>query len=156
MKNLYNLPCNIAQTLNMIGDKWTLLILRQMMMGHDTYKELQENLEGIPSNLLSERLKCLESDGLILSQLYSTHPPRYRYLLTDSGKELDDIFNSIMLWGEKHLTKCYKQLTHTACGHQIELQYYCSNCNSSIPKEEIQISDTQATSLLFNPSQNRE
>ncbi|MDF2474251.1 MAG: hypothetical protein K0R21_2033, partial [Anaerocolumna sp.] len=60
MKNQYNLPCNIAQTLNIIGDKWTLLILRQLTTRHNTYKEIQEDLEGIPSNLLSERLKSLE------------------------------------------------------------------------------------------------
>lgn len=141
MKNLYNLPCNVAQTLNMIGDKWTLLILRQLMTGHDTYKDIQESLEGIPSNLLSERLKCLEADELITSELYSTHPPRYRYVLTESGKSLDDIFNSIMLWGEKHLKKCYKQLTHSECGHPIELQYYCSHCQKAISKDEVQVSD---------------
>ena len=99
MKNLYDLPCNIAQTLNIIGDKWTLLILRQIMMGQDTYSKMQQKLEGIPSNLLSNRLKCLEDDGLITSNLYQAHPPRYRYVLTDSGKDLSDVFNSIILWG---------------------------------------------------------
>jgi len=143
MKNLYNFPCNIAQALNIIGDKWTLLILRQLMIGHITYKEIQENLEGIPSNLLSDRLKCLETEGLIISELYSMHPPRYQYLLTESGKELDDVFNSIILWGEKHLKKCCKQLAHSECGHQIELQYYCPHCQKPISREDIQISEKE-------------
>lgn len=143
MKNLYNLPCNIAQTLNIIGDKWTLLILRQLMMGHDTYKDIQEKLEGIPSNLLSERLKCLETDGLITCELYLAHPPRYRYVLTESGRALDDIFNSLMLWGDKYLKNCNKQLTHSKCGHRIEVQYYCRSCNKVIPKHEIGISEKQ-------------
>lgn len=141
MKNLYNLPCNIAQTLNIIGDKWTLLILSQLMKGHDTYKEIHENLEGIPSNLLSDRLKCLESDGLISTALYQSHPPRYRYILTDSGKDLSDVFNSIILWGDRHLKKCYKELTHSDCGHKIELQYYCPNCAKAIDKNEINVTD---------------
>ena len=85
MKNLYNLPCSIAQALNIIGDKWTLLIIRQLMLGYDTYSSIQERLEGIPSNLLSNRLKALEQDGLITAKLYQSHPPRYRYLLTESG-----------------------------------------------------------------------
>ncbi|MHB8129826.1 MAG: winged helix-turn-helix transcriptional regulator [Mobilitalea sp.] len=141
MKNIYNLPCNIAQTLNIIGDKWTLLILRQLMLGHDTYKEISDNLEGIPSNLLSNRLKCLEADKLIDSTLYLAHPPRYHYVLTDSGKDLGDVFNSILLWGEKNLTKCNKQLTHSECGHKIELQYYCSHCGKAIDKKDICVSE---------------
>lgn len=140
MKNLYNLPCNIAQTLNIIGDKWTLLIIRQIMNGHDTYKEIQEKLEGIPTNLLSDRLKCLEADELITSELYQNHPPRYRYLLTDSGKDLVDVFNSIILWGEKNLKKCYKTLTHSECGHKVELQYYCPHCDKTVNKNEIKVS----------------
>ncbi|WP_313134946.1 winged helix-turn-helix transcriptional regulator [Anaerocolumna sp.] len=140
MKNLYNLPCNVAQTLNIIGDKWTLLILRQIMIGRKTYKEMQEGLEGIPSNLLSERLKCLETDGLITTRLYQNHPPRYEYLLTDSGKDLGDIFYSIIMWGEKHLKVCYKQLTHSECGHKIVHQYFCPHCNKIIQEDEINVS----------------
>lgn len=141
MKNLYNLPCNIAQTLNIIGDKWTLLILRQLMLGYDTYTEIQDRLEGIPSNLLSERLKCLEEDELITTQLYQAHPPRYRYLLTESGRDLSDVFNSIILWGERNLKKCHKKLTHSECGHKIELTYYCPHCDKTIKREEITVTD---------------
>ncbi|MFA5524905.1 MAG: helix-turn-helix domain-containing protein [Tissierellales bacterium] len=139
MKNQYNLPCNIAQTLNIIGDKWTLLILRQLSKGHDTYNSILENLEGIPSNLLSSRLKSLEEDGLIFPVLYQSHPPRYRYILTDGGKDLDDIFYSMILWGKKHLDKCYKELTHNSCNHNIELKYYCPHCGKTVNKNEITV-----------------
>lgn len=141
MKNQYQLPCNIAQTLNLIGDRWTLLILHRIMNGIDTYKELQEQLEGIPSNLLSDRLKCLEADGLINSSLYQQHPPRYQYQLTESGKDLSDLFNSIVIWGEKHLKKCFKQLSHIDCGHRLELQYYCPHCNKSVSRDQICVMD---------------
>lgn len=139
MKNLYNLPCNIAQTLNIIGDKWTLLILRQLSNGNDTYNSMLENLEGIPSNLLSNRLKKLEEDELIIPVLYQTHPPRYKYVLTESGKDLDDVFNSIILWGERHLKKCYKELIHTSCNHNITLQYYCPHCKETIDKNDVTV-----------------
>ena len=141
MKNQYNLPCNIAQTLNIIGDKWTLLILCQLAKGHDTYNSLLEHLEGIPSNLLSSRLKSLEDDNLIVPILYQDHPPRYRYILTESGKDLDDIFNSIILWGQKHLKKCYKELVHTECKQGIKLQYYCPSCNKTVDKNQITVID---------------
>ena len=141
MKNPYSIPCNIAQTLNLIGDRWTLLILHRLLMGHGTYKELYECLEGIPSNLLSDRLKTLESDGLITSELYQEHPPRYRYALTESGSELDDVFNALVLWGEKHLKICYKRLAHIKCGHGVEHRYYCGHCDSVITSDELTVLD---------------
>lgn len=137
MKNLYDLPCNIAQTLNIIGDKWTLLIIRQIMLGYNTYTEIYDRLEGIPSNLLSDRLKSLEEDELLASELYQSHPPRYQYLLTKSGKDLYDVFNSIILWGERNLKKCHKQLTHSECGHRIEQTYYCPKCAKTVNRDDI-------------------
>lgn len=137
MKNLYSLPCNLAQTLNLVGDRWSLLILHRMFQGLGTYKELQDNLEGIPSNLLSERLKSLESDGLVESSLYQEHPPRYRYGLTASGRDLEDVFNSLVLWGQKHLAACQRQLVHGVCGHPVELRYYCPECGCMISHEEL-------------------
>lgn len=137
MKNTYSLPCNIAQTLNLIGDRWSLLILHRLLSGCGTYKELQDSLEGIPSNLLSERLKSLESEGLLTSELYQDHPPRYRYTPTKSGEDLDDIFNSIILWGEKHLRTCYKQLVHDTCGQGIVQQYYCPHCDTIVSPEHL-------------------
>ena len=141
MKNLYDLPCNIAQALNIIGDKWTLLILRQLMMGNVTYTEIHQRLDGIPTNVLSGRLKGLEKDELIASELYQAHPPRYRYILTKSGQDLADVFNSIILWGEQHLEKCHKQLTHSECGHRIELTYHCPQCQKNINRDEITMID---------------
>ena len=70
MKNLYNLPCSIAQSLNIIGDKWTLLIVKQLFMGNNTYNLLMNSLKGIPTNLLSSRLKSMEEAELINSSLY--------------------------------------------------------------------------------------
>jgi DNA-binding HxlR family transcriptional regulator len=141
MKNTYHLPCTVAQTLNLIGDKWTLLILRQLKLGHDTYKEIQDRLEGIPSNLLSERLKSLEADELITSRLYQPHPPRYQYILTRSGSDLDDIFHSLMLWGERNLKDCPGRLVHNHCGQGVEQQYYCSHCGRTISKEELSVAE---------------
>lgn len=139
MKNLYDFPCNIAQTLNIIGDKWTLLILRQIMIGHDTYSEILQNLEGIPTNLLSDRLKSLAEDELISSELYQEHPPRYRYILTKGGMDLTDVFNSIILWGERNLNKCHKKLVHSECGHKIEMTYFCPECGKYISRDAIKV-----------------
>lgn len=141
MKNQYNLPCNIAQTLNIIGDKWSLLILHQLFTGCETYKELQDNLEGIPSNLLSERLKSMEEDELIQRELYQFHPPRYKYLLTEKGYDLEDVFTALILWGEKHLNKCFKRLVHKECSHSVEHRYYCSQCDKILISKELSVQD---------------
>ena len=137
MKNCYQIPCNIAQTLNLIGDRWSLLILHRLLMGCGTYKELQAILEGIPTNLLSERLKTFEADGLVKSTLYQEHPPRYQYELTSSGQDLQDVFNSIILWGEKHLNTCYKKLVHQECGGHVVHQYFCTQCGKTVSGQEL-------------------
>ncbi len=139
MKIQYNMPCNIAQTLNIIGDKWSLLILHQLLTGKETYKEIQDELEGIPTNLLSERLKSLEIDDLIGREIYQSHPPRYKYILTEKGYDLVDVFNSLMIWGEKHLNKCYKQVVHKNCNGIVEHKYYCPKCDSYIDSNQLDV-----------------
>lgn len=123
MKTKYDLPCNIAQSLNIIGDRWTLLIVHEIFKGHTTFNEIKRELSGISSNLLSDRLKHLEREGLIQSELYTEHPPRYRYTLTKSGEELEDVFNALIIWGHKHLQPCYKKLVDAETGDEVEIVY---------------------------------
>ena len=141
MKKQYDLKCNIAQTLNLIGDKWTLLILHAVKEGCHTFKDIQKHLVGIPTNLLSERLKGLCEDDLLTCELYSTHPPRYQYLLKEKSSDLDDIYNAILLWGDKHLNKSYKCLKHKSCGSNIHIAYVCDECDEILSKEDIIIND---------------
>ncbi|WP_085993100.1 winged helix-turn-helix transcriptional regulator [Oceanobacillus senegalensis] len=132
MKPTYNLPCNIAQTLNIVGDRWTLLIIHEILIGNTRFNDIKNNLNGISSNLLSERLKYLEDNGLISTTLYSNHPPRYAYTLTESGNDLKDVFNAFIIWGEKHLETCYKTLVHDTCNHEVEISYYCPHCEEMV------------------------
>ena len=141
MKNLYNLPCSIAQSLNIIGDKWTLLIVKQLLMGNNTYNLLMNSLKGIPTNLLSSRLKSMEEAGLISSSLYQKHPPRYSYELTAMGKALEDVLNAITIWGNKYIDDCYKELKHKECSAPLELHYHCPSCEREVSREEIIVSE---------------
>ncbi|UNK20638.1 helix-turn-helix transcriptional regulator [Paenibacillus sp. N3/727] len=124
MKTRYNIPCNIAQSLNIIGDRWTLLVVHEILNGHTMFNEIKKELDGISSNLLSERLKYLEEEGLIKAELYSQHPPRYRYTLTKSGEELEDVFNSLIIWGSGNLKKCYKKLVDSTTEEEVGIAYY--------------------------------
>lgn len=132
MKTTYKLPCNIAQTLNILGDRWTLLIAHEILQGNTLFNGIKEALEGISANILSDRLKYLEKCGIITAELYSEHPPRYKYKLTDSGKDLEHIFHAFVLWGEKHLPTHYKKLVHTECEHEVNIAYYCSHCEKNV------------------------
>ena len=124
MKKKYTISCNVAQTLNIIGDRWTLLIIHEIFKSKKTYKELEETLVGIPSNLLSNRLKELEENGIITTELYQNHPPRHSYVITKKGLDLKDVFYSIILWGGKYLEVCYKELVEKETGDSVEIRYY--------------------------------
>lgn len=131
MKKHYNLNCNIAQSLNILGDRWTLLLLHAIMVGNHTYKELQDELVGIPTNILSTRLKELEENNLIICTLYQLHPPRYQYELSDSGKGLQDVFNALLLWGDIYLhnDKCNKILVAKDTLDPVEIVYRTKSNN---------------------------
>lgn len=142
MKPKYNLPCNIAQSLNIIGDRWTLLVIHEILTGRTTFNEIKKALNGISANLLSERLKLLEAEGLVTVKLYSNHPPRYQYMLTKSGEDLEHVFHSFIIWGTKHLDQCYKKLVDTSTGDEVEIAYYSKRTGNIVHDiEAISIED---------------
>src|SRR4029079_8136930 len=96
--------CSIARTLEIVGDKWTLLVVRDLMW-HDkhTFQALQESDERMPTNILAERLKRLEQWGLVRREIYQRRPGRYAYQLTTEGKSLEPVLRQIMAWGHKRL-----------------------------------------------------
>lgn len=96
-------PCAVACTLDLIGDKWSLLVIRDLLRGNVTYKELQNSPEKIPTNLLADRLKRLEESGLITKMAYQEHPVRYTYGLTEKGSGLRDVLRAYVLWGKKNI-----------------------------------------------------
>jgi DNA-binding HxlR family transcriptional regulator len=96
-------PCAVACTLDLVGDKWSLLVVRDLLRGNVTYGELQDSPEGIPTNILADRLKRLEKAGLIAKSAYQVHPVRYAYELTEKGKALGDILLAFVRWGKKHI-----------------------------------------------------
>ena len=96
-------PCPIASALDVVGDKWSLLVVRDMLRGKQTYKELQESPERIPTNLLADRLQRLERAGLISSSAYQQRPVRYAYELTEKGKALGEVLKAYVQWGKRYI-----------------------------------------------------
>jgi DNA-binding HxlR family transcriptional regulator len=97
----YGLDCPIAKTLDVIGDRWTLLIIRDLLRGIHKYQDLLDSLNGISTNLLAERLARLTEEGLVVRTLYSQKPPRAAYHLTEQGQQLAAVVDSLFEWGVK-------------------------------------------------------
>ena len=95
--------CPIAATLDLIGDKWSLIIVRDLLQGKTKFKEFLSSPEQITSNILADRLKRLEQVGLIQAALYETRPPRHAYQLTAKGRALHPLLREICRWGNAHL-----------------------------------------------------
>jgi DNA-binding HxlR family transcriptional regulator len=104
IKHKFRSNCSIARSLEIVGDKWTLLIVRDLMWhGKHTFQALQESAERVPTNILSERLKRLEQWGLVRREAYQQRPVRHAYHLTDEGRSLESVLLHIMAWGHKRL-----------------------------------------------------
>lgn len=94
--------CPVACALDVIGDRWTLLIVRDLLKGKKRYNGFIESAENIPTNILTDRLRKLEREGLIEKTLYSEHPPRAEYHLTASGQDLGKVVKAMYEWGRRH------------------------------------------------------
>jgi len=95
--------CPVARTLDLIGERWTLLILRDLLLqGPRRYQDFQESLAGVAPNTLSARLKELEASGLIARRLYNERPPRLEYYLTEKGRSLGPVMKSLREWGRSN------------------------------------------------------
>ncbi|MCB1908682.1 MAG: helix-turn-helix transcriptional regulator [Rhodocyclaceae bacterium] len=96
--------CPIAAALDVVGDRWTLLLVRDIgLFGKHRNKDFQEGAEGIPSNILADRLRRLVADGLVSRRRYQEHPPRYEYHLTEAGAALLPIVRAMALWACEHV-----------------------------------------------------
>jgi DNA-binding HxlR family transcriptional regulator len=103
MSRRYNQLCPIASTLDIIGDRWTMLILRDLFLGASRFNQFLQNSPGLPSKLLSDRLKKLEAHALIERAVYSQHPLRAEYRLTAEGASLQPVLYTIAVWGLDHV-----------------------------------------------------
>jgi DNA-binding HxlR family transcriptional regulator len=104
--------CPVACTLDVIGDRWTLLLIRDLLRGKTRYGEFASSSEHIPTNILADRLKRLERYGLITSTLYSQHPPRREYHLTVAGWELRRVLEAMARWGLEQFPGTNRNVTY--------------------------------------------
>jgi DNA-binding HxlR family transcriptional regulator len=131
MPKRYGQACPVAKSLEFLGERWTLLIVRDLLAGARKFQDLQHSLTGIAPNVLSERLKVMEEHGIVARRFYSDHPPRAEYALTERGKGLGVVVGALAVWGSRHLHP-QTAVVHEDCHHPVELRYYCRHCAASV------------------------
>jgi DNA-binding HxlR family transcriptional regulator len=129
-----NASSPLAEALARVGDRWTLLVVEALLAGPRRFNDLLVQLPGIAANILSERLKRLEREALLVARPYSERPPRAAYQLTAEGKELAGALRLLAYWGSGH-TDPAQAPRHPACGTPIEARWYCPTCDHLVDNE---------------------
>jgi DNA-binding HxlR family transcriptional regulator len=125
-----NLPCSIARSLSVVGDRWTLLVLRECFLGVRRFEDFQAHL-GIARHRLTDRLNRLVEHEVLKKVPYQENPPRHEYRLTDRGKDLYPVLLSLVRWGDRWMDQgkgppvVYR---HNSCGHVMTPVLSCPDC----------------------------
>lgn len=117
----------LAAAVARVGDRWSLLLVEALLQGPRRFGELQERIPGIAPNVLSQRLKLLERERIVVATPYSERPPRYTYELTAAGQELAGALRLLAHWGAGGADGV-EALRHGACGGPVEARWYCPTC----------------------------
>jgi DNA-binding HxlR family transcriptional regulator len=124
----------LAEALARVGDRWTLLVVEALLPGPRRFNDLLGQIPGIAANILSDRLKRLEREALLVARPYSQRPPRAAYQLTAEGTELAGALRLLAHWGARH-TDPADSPRHLACGTPIEARWYCPTCDCLVDHE---------------------
>jgi DNA-binding HxlR family transcriptional regulator len=132
-------PTPLEAAAELVGDRWTLLVVDGLLDGPRRFGELEALVEGIATNVLSDRLKRLESGGLVMARQYSRRPARFSYELTQSGAELAETLRTLAQWGAEIAGTAGEvaQPRHTTCGSAVETGWRCPTCEEWVGREEI-------------------
>lgn len=138
-QDIKDVPCSIARAMSVIGDRWTLLILRDCFMGVKRFDQFQKRI-GLTRHRLSDRLGRLVDEGILRKQPYQEKPVRYEYRLTRKGVELYPIIMTIVHWGDKWMDEdkgAPVEYLHQSCGHKMHAEVCCSECGEVLDPRTI-------------------
>ncbi len=129
-----DMPCSIARSLDVVGEWWSLLVLRDVFRGLRRFEQIQKDL-GVASNVLTARLSRLRADGLLERRPYQERPVRYEYFLTEKGRDLYPVMIALIQWGDKHLAGPGgppRSLIHLTCGAESTGKLVCTHCEGEM------------------------
>ena len=132
-------PCSVAAALNLIGEKWSLLAVREIAFGNKRFDAIARNT-GAPRDRLAARLRALEAGGVIVRRQYSEHPPRFEYELTEAGQELRAVLTALRAWGDKWAIDAPPPsvFEHT-CGHDLDPAMTCRHCGEEVDPDDLRV-----------------
>ncbi|WP_067825081.1 winged helix-turn-helix transcriptional regulator [Nocardia inohanensis] len=134
-----NWPCTVARTVDLIGDWWTPLILREACYGATRFDEF-ERILGLSRNVLTQRLTRLVEEGMLDRVQYQERPVRHEYLLTDQGREFFPVIAAMMAWGDRWLAPeagAPVVLHHDACDHDTHAEVVCAHCREPLRQQDV-------------------
>jgi DNA-binding HxlR family transcriptional regulator len=134
----------LAAAVARVGDRWTLLVADALMDGPRRFGELEQAVPGIAPNTLTQRLRELESEGIVVSRPYQERPRRLAYELTQDGRDLAGALRALAQWGARHAPGD-EGPRHAACGTPLELRWWCPSCGDVVDPDD----DAQADGLRF-------
>ncbi|MBN0047562.1 helix-turn-helix transcriptional regulator [Streptomyces actuosus] len=131
-------PCSIADALALVGEKYSLLVLREVCLGNGRFDQLVRNT-GAPRDVLATRLRRLVDAGVLAKHPYSERPQRFEYRPTQAGLELEPVLMTLMAWGDRHLREDRDRpmVIEHACGHAVVPVVTCSACGGQVRHEDL-------------------
>jgi DNA-binding HxlR family transcriptional regulator len=130
-------PCSLAAALEILGERWSLLALREIGYGVHRFARIA-GYTGASRDILTERLRKLEAAGVIERRLYSEHPPRHEYHLTEAGRELFPVMLALTEWGDRWAVDSPALLRRHSCGELLEIDLVCHHCGKPVTRDTVQ------------------
>lgn len=127
------LNCSIARSLEIVGDRWTVLILRNALVGQTRFEQFSASL-GLASNVLTDRLGRLTDEGILERRGYQQKPVRHEYVISEKGRELWPVLVALLDWGDRHHAPDGppRLLVHAGCGGRLHQQLTCADCGETV------------------------
>jgi len=129
-------PCSLAAALDILGERWSLLALREIGYGVHRFARIA-GYTGASRDILADRLRKLEAAGVIERQLYSEHPPRHEYHLTEAGRELFPVILGLSQWGDKWAVDTPALTRRHCCGQPVQVDLLCHHCRQPVTRDTI-------------------
>jgi DNA-binding HxlR family transcriptional regulator len=130
-------PCSLAAALDVLGERWSLLALREINYGVHRFARIA-GYTGASRDILADRLRKLEAAGVIERRQYSEHPPRHEYHLTEAGRELFPVMLALYLWGDKWAVNTPFLTRRHSCGQPVQVDLVCHHCGQPVTHDSIQ------------------
>lgn len=129
-------PCSLAAALDVLGERWSLLALREIGYGVHRFARIA-GYTGASRDILADRLRTLEAAGVIERRQYSEHPPRHEYHLTDAGRELFPVMLALSQWGDKWAVDRPALIRRHSCGQPVQVDLVCHHCGQPVTRDTI-------------------